>query len=391
MRYYLIICCFALLVQGQPLLGQQSKDKLLKQKEANLKKISESQKILKQVATKKKVSLGQLNAINQQIKAKKGLIRSISDEIKLLNTEISDINSIIESLTEDLDKLKKEYAAMVFAAAKANNGAQKLTFLFASDSFFEFWRKLNYLKQYADARKNQMTQITKVKDALTLQKESIEAKKEEQRSLLNDQITANKSLLELKNKQDKVIGQLSSQESKLRTEIEKRKKANQKLDQLIADIVKSALKEKVDPKVPLKEVTANFAKRKSKLAWPVGSGFISSPFGKHPHPVLKNLLIENQGVDIQTKKGESVKVVHNGVVKTVAFVPGMNQVVIVQHGTYFTLYARMKSVTVKTGQYLEMGDAIGSVYTDKDGVSELQFQIWKNQVKLDPQKWLFKK
>ena len=124
------------------------------------------------------------------------------------------------------------------------------------------------------------------------------------------------------------------------------------------------------------------------MNWPVISGFISNRFGKQPHPVLKGIVIENPGIDIQTNKDQAVNAIFYGIVSTVAFVPGMNNVVLVKHGEYFTLYARLKSVSVKKGQTVNQNDELGQVHTDKDGISELQFQIWKNNQKLDPQKWL---
>ena len=99
-------------------------------------------------------------------------------------------------------------------------------------------------------------------------------------------------------------------------------------------------------------------------------------------------MVENQGVDIQTQKDAEVKSVFEGKVATTAFVPGMNSVVIIQHGDYYTLYAKLKTVNVKKGQIVRADQSVGSVFTDGAGISELQFQVWKNSTKLDPEKWL---
>ncbi len=143
--------------------------------------------------------------------------------------------------------------------------------------------------------------------------------------------------------------------------------------------------------IDLTQVSERFEKSRTRLDWPVTSGFISSRFGKQPHPVLKGIQIENRGVDIQTNKNEKVRSVYDGVVASVAFVPGMNNVVLLKHGQYFTLYARLKNVSVKKGQQVAANETLGEVYTDADGISELQFQVWRNSQKLDPQKWLVSK
>src|SRR5690606_11337474 len=102
-------------------------------------------------------------------------------------------------------------------------------------------------------------------------------------------------------------------------------------------------------------------------------------FGRQPHPVLKGVYVENLGIDIVTIAGEQVKAVFGGKVLTVTQVPGMNYVVMIQHGEFFTVYAKLKSVNVSTGQQVERNAVLGQVYTDKNNTSEVQFQIWKNE------------
>jgi septal ring factor EnvC (AmiA/AmiB activator) len=195
-----------------------------------------------------------------------------------------------------------------------------------------------------------------------------------------------------------VIKNLNLKEGELKKELAERKRAVDKLNTLIADLVKkemaktskgtAANKIGLTPEAAM--LSASFEGNKSKILWPVASGFIAQKFGKQAHPILKGVEVDNLGVGIQTNKDEKVRAVFDGKVKAVASVPGMNNVVIVQHGEYHTVYARLKEVNVKTGQDIKAKDPIGSVYTDKDGITELQFQVWKNDQKLDPQSWLTK-
>ena len=104
--------------------------------------------------------------------------------------------------------------------------------------------------------------------------------------------------------------------------------------------------------------------------------------------MLKGIYVENQGIDIQTNAGEGVRAVYDGIVQDVANMPGMNNVVAIQHGTYFTVYAKLRSVNVHVGQRVKARESIGVVATDKNGVSEMQFQIWKEFTKLNPESWL---
>jgi septal ring factor EnvC (AmiA/AmiB activator) len=136
------------------------------------------------------------------------------------------------------------------------------------------------------------------------------------------------------------------------------------------------------------KLASSFTASRAHLPWPVTKGFISDHFGRKPHPVLRGIFVENQGVDIQTNAGEGVRTVYDGIVQDVTSMPGMNNVVAIQHGDYFTVYAKLKSVSVRIGQRVKARESIGTVATDKNGVSEIQFQIWKEFTKLNPESWL---
>lgn len=135
-------------------------------------------------------------------------------------------------------------------------------------------------------------------------------------------------------------------------------------------------------------LASSFTASRAHLPWPVSRGFISDHFGRRPHAVLRGIMVENQGVDIQTNAGEGVRAVYDGIVQDVTNMPGMNNVVAIQHGTYFTVYAKLRSVVVHAGQRVKARESIGTVATDKNGVSEIQFQIWKEFTKLNPESWL---
>lgn len=135
-------------------------------------------------------------------------------------------------------------------------------------------------------------------------------------------------------------------------------------------------------------LSSSFSGNKGRLPWPVGRGFISQHFGRHAHPVLKNVTVENRGVDIQTGAGESVRACFDGKVQTVTNIAGMNTIVMIQHGDFFTVYAKLRSVNVHEGQRVSAREVIGTVATDSEGTSEVQFQVWHNSSNLNPESWL---
>ena len=391
--FFILLFCLSFSVQAQ-----KSKKELEQQKKRTLQDIKNTQKILEQTEDEKVVNLGQLHAINKQIEARESLIRSINHEISLLNSEIKEVELVIFSLEEDLKNLKKEYASMVYITYKANKGFNKISFIFSANTFHQFYMRLKYMEQYSKARKSQVAEIEKVKEMLTAQVAFIESKNEEKQKLRAEQLKENQNLLQAKDKQDKMVAQLTRKEKQLRKELNEKKKAVDKIDNLIAELVAREMKQAASASTTEKERTAfryassSFADNRTKLMWPVSNGFVSGKFGIHPHPILKGINEKNDGINIQTNKGENVYAVFDGKVTKVAIAPPpFHNLVIVQHGEYFTVYAKLSKVSVKTGQMVKANDRLGKVFTDKNGVSEVHFMVWKNSQKLDPEKWLVRK
>ncbi|MBX2914205.1 MAG: peptidoglycan DD-metalloendopeptidase family protein [Cyclobacteriaceae bacterium] len=385
---------------GFSVSAQKSKTQLQREKQLNLEKIKETERILEETGEQKKNSLGELAALNQRIVQQESLIKSIQNEVSLLDYDIGENNQIIDALERDLKKLKEEYAAMLFAAQKASGKIDKLTFLFSAQSFDQMMMRLKYMEQYGKARQDQAVAIEKVQGILKEQVRVTQIKRSEKNSLLNEELKQNQQLTNLKQKQRTLVRNLEKQEKELRKELENTRKAVAELDNLIAKIIKEELeraarearereRNKTGREVSEAAValSASFADNKNKFPWPV-SGFVSQGFGRQNHPVLKGIVIQNDGVNIQTRQGEPVKSIFNGEVSRVAFTPGIGNSVIIKHGDYFTVYAGLKDITVKQGQQVNTNQIIGTVVPNAEGISELRFQIRKNFDALNPQEWL---
>lgn len=381
---FLVFSCFSIAA-----VAQKNKAQLQKEKQQNLEKIKEVEKIIEETSTQKKNSLGELTALNQRVNEQEKLIGSIKGEVGLLDTEISDNNDIILVLEEDLDELKKEYGSMLFAAQKANNSTTRLTFLFSAKSFDQLVMRLRYMNQYADTRKLQADQITKVQEELSGHVKEIRVRREEKSKLLNEELTENNNLVSLKQKQNSLVKSLEKEEKKLRKDLEETKKAVARLDKLIEDLIKEEMERAARSKKGESVVLSNsFEENRNKFVWPVSSGFVSQKFGRQNHPVLKGIVTQNNGVNIQTTENEKVKTIFEGEVRRVAFIQGLGSTVIIKHGEYLTVYAGLKEVFVRSGQRVTTNQEIGKVLSNTEGVSELRFQIFKNTTALDPQSWL---
>ncbi len=138
-------------------------------------------------------------------------------------------------------------------------------------------------------------------------------------------------------------------------------------------------------------ISKNFAGNKGRLPWPVERGTVTEKFGKHPHPVLKDIIIENNGIDISTSEGAYVRSIFEGEVINVIYNPSFQKGVIIKHGEYYSVYTNLSSVTVKAGDKIKTKQYIGIAWEDPDeGKTDVHLEIWKGTVILDPSLWVSK-
>lgn len=442
--FYWALGLFLLLFLAQPgaVWAQKSRQQLEKDKRENSEKMSGIQRILNETASQKKVSVGQLRAINQQVSTQKKRIDLLSDDLELLEGELKSLEKARQELDDDLGKLKKEYGQMIYEASKRNAYLNQLIFLFSSTTFNQLVLRYKYLKQYTEARQAQAKQMEAVQQELMAKQQRITSKKKQQESVLTTQVQEATKLESLKVQQASVVKELSQKESELRAELVASRRAAAQLEANLRRIVEKEMRERAErerrerlarekaerdrlarekaereravaagtPPPPVAEpvekapevvsnggmtneevvLASSFTASQKRLPWPV-RGFVSDHFGRKEHPVLKGVIIDNLGIDIQTSSGEVVRSVYDGIVLDVTDMPGLNSVVAIQHGDYMTVYAKLRSVTVKPGQKVRARDAIGAVATDAEGTSSLQFQVWKNTTRLNPEQWLLRR
>ena len=305
-KFSFLFSIFYLLSIG--LNSQQTRKSLEIERDTNLKKINEAEKILKETEQSKNVTIGRLRVINKQINNRQDLILNLRKDIRSQNNEISSLRVLISSLTNDLIIMNNEYSEMIYYSYKSRSSLDKLSYIFSSQNYNQMFRRLNYIFQYSNIRRNQIIEIENVKDELSDQEQNLVNIKIKKDDLLKDELSENNKLQKLKNRQKKTISDLNKKQNRIRKEINERKIALNKLDELIRNIIRreKELTSSTDENINLLELTEGFESRIGKLEWPVRSGFISNKFGEHPHPVIKNIKVKNDGIDIQTNKSSKV-------------------------------------------------------------------------------------
>lgn len=384
----------------------QSKRELELKKERLQKEIAEANKQLTLLSKSKTASLAQLNALKKKISSRQALIGTINTEINQLGNEIQKTSGEISSLENQMERLKKNYAAMIRFAQLNSNPYERIMFVFASADFNQAVKRVKYLQQINQYRRLQAAQIDSSQNQLAQRKSELEIQKNEKTLLRNTELKQKRELDAEKKEQDKVIARLQDKESKLKKDLAEKQKAKQKLENAIAALIrkeieaakkkaaatgkKNVTSENVFTLTPEAQKLSNsFAGNKGALPWPVEKGIISSSFGKHAHPFLKGVVINNDGVDIQSGKGSQARAIFNGQVSGTIDLPGSGSAVIVRHGEYLTVYSNLEKIFVKKGDKISTKQSIGVIGLDSEsGKGEINLQIWKGFSKMDPQPWL---
>lgn len=399
-----LFSCFligAVIVYGQ----RQTKKELENKKKQLQKEIEYTNELLAETKKNKKLSLNQLVTLNKKISAREELIATINTEIIVLNRQIKANNESINGLRKDLAKLKAEYAKMVYYAYKNRDSYNRLMFVFASDDFEQAFMRLKYLQQYSDYRHKQAEMIVSTEKNLNDRVHDLQVKKSDKGLLLGSQETEKKHLTVEKTEKEQVFSELQEQESKLKRDLEKKKRDAEKLQQAIQRVIEKELEKaqaeaaKANKPKPQRliltpesqQLSNSFANNKGKLPWPVVKGVISERFGVHPHPLMKDVDINNNGVDIATNNGALVRAVFEGEVKAVVSMPGAGQFVLIRHGEFLTIYSNLKDIYVKVGDKVKTKENLGTIlFDDEDSKTVMHFEVWKGQVKMNPEDWLYK-
>jgi murein hydrolase activator len=397
-RFFTIIIILAALIMGvfsdMNCYAQSRKDLEQKRKQAQAQ-IQKTSKLLDETKEGKKKSYNQLLLLNKQISSRKDLISQIESEVKLLNQIISENTDSIRLLEEELEKLKASYARMIQHAYQIKSSQDRLLFILSAEDFNQAYKRLAYLKELAKYRRLQAAQIEEMKALIKQENEALENVKNDKLNLLTEKERESKNLYYEVEEQNTIISHLKNTEAELRKQLQTYKQQadnlQREIERLIAEEAKRSSSEgyKMTPEEAL--ISKEFGNNKGRLPWPVVSGIITGRFGKQAHPVLKNVFVNNNGLDISTQKGSTVRAIFNGEVRKVFKVPGYQNAVIIRHGNYLSTYTHLEAVYVSVGDKVSTKQSIGSVHTDvNEGKTIVHIEIWHGQNVLNPEQWLAK-
>ncbi len=435
MKHFLCIFigCFCL---AMPLYAQSNKmiKELESKRGALQKQIAESETLLN--TTKKDVGsqLNGLAALTGQIEERKRYILAINNDMETIDRELSKLERQLVRLENDLKDKKKKYEASVQYLYKNRSVQDKLLFILSAKTFSQTYRRLRYVREYADYQRLQGEEILKKQEQINQKKTELQQVKKAKTNLLKER-EVEKEKLEAQEKEKKaLVANLQKKQRGLQNELnKKRKEANQlnaRIDRLIAEEIEKARKRAAEEArkeavarkkaaekeakdnpatassgtaaqkaVPLetytmdkadRELSGSFVSNRGKLPMPItGPYIITSRYGQYSVEGLRNVKLDNKGIDIQGKPGAQARAIFNGKVAAVFQLNGLFNILI-RHGNYISVYCNLASASVKTGDTVTTRQSLGQVFSDgaDNGRTVLHFQLRKEKEKLNPEPWL---
>ena len=353
-RYIWLFCLLAFVFC--PLWAADSVKDLQKKQKKLQQEIEQTNKMLKQTKKDETATLNKLQLTQQNIKNQKKLIHTLDNEITALDREMKVLGNTRDSLQHVLEGYKNDYARMVRQTHYARLQQSPLLFLMSSDSFQQLARRARYLQEFAHFRQEQVARIEHTQAEIDTQNNLLQANRDDKKQALSKRKREQDNLKRDERKQQTMLTQLKSKETKEQ--------------QLIA---------------------GGFEANKGRLPWPVERGMISGHYGKQQHPVYSQVMMDNKGIYIQTTAGMRARAVYKGEV-TSCFMVGGTYAVIVQHGNYRSVYSNLSKLNVKQGDKVDTKQVIGTIFTDpeQDQKTELYFQIYKDRNILNPELWIAK-
>lgn len=397
---FIAVCFFSLLITTAQTSKKRSELERLKR--ATQEMIEETNKMLSDTKKSALQYLNQLSVLGEEIKMRKSLISTLNEEVTLIEREQARTNREIAQLQESLKEKKEKYAVAMQGLYNKRSGVDDMLFILSAQSVGQSYRRMRYLQEYSSWRKEQAIAIAEQQADLTRKREELDRKKKERNTLLAERRNETHSLQQKESTQKSMVSELEKKKKSLQAELKKQQQQAREFDReiqrLIEEEARKAAKQK-DSKAATKggyamnkkesALSGSFEKNKGKLPYPInGSYIIVGRFGRQQHSRYVETI--NNGIDLQTKPGAEARTVFDGVVSRVFIVPGYNSSVIVRHGNYLTVYSNLREVYVKAGDTVKTRQSIGKIFTDTENgnLTKMQFQLWKETTKLNPEPWL---
>lgn len=365
--------------------------KLERRRQQIEQELKQTQTLLQQTRREKKRSLAELSLLHRQIALREKLLYSIQQELALLDQDIYQLATLHQALEKDLRRLYRNYIWTLYLLDKTQRQMNPWIWLLSAESFQQAYERLFYFRAVSRFREEQLHLIERTQRFLAARTQSLQKSRAEKAQLLLLYAEQAQALQRTRAEKKALYQQLRQKESSYRQRLSQSRqellRIQQRIDALIRTEVEQAQKGAIS--AGEKRLASAFEQNKGLLPWPIASdkAVVASPFGTVED--ASGGLITNHGVYLAGPPEAEVRAVFSGKVTAVTSIPGQGKVVIIQHGPYRTVYARLKEVWVQPGQQVALLTPIGKLgQSTENEPPQLYFLIYKGKTPINPLEWI---
>ena len=419
----------------------------LEQQRNELKEqIAASETLLQSTKKDVKSQLADLALITGQIDERQKYLNTIESDVQTIQQEVDRLQTELSRLEKELADKKAKYERSVKYMYRNKSIQEKLMFIFSADNLTQMYRRMRYVREYADFQRLQGIQVQRKQQQVTAKQRTLVASRKAKEELLAQGEVEKQKLQEQKQQRKTLVASLQKKQRSLQSELNKQRKSanklNAQIDRLIEIEIEKARKREeerkaaearrlaeekrlaearaaearrkeaartetsgskeedavITPATPKMDaykvdsddrtLVSSFEKNRGALPVPItGPYVIVGHYGQYDVPGLRNVRLDNKGIDIKGQAGANARAIFDGEVSAIFQYNGLTNV-LVRHGNYISVYCNLQSVQVQKGSKIHTRDIIGKIHTNAEGNTILHFQLRKETAKLNPEVWI---
>lgn len=419
----------------------------LEQQRNELKEqIAASETLLQSTKKDVKSQLADLALITGQIDERQKYLNTIESDVQTIQQEVDRLQVELSHLETELADKKAKYERSVKYMYRNKSIQEKLMFIFSADNLTQMYRRMRYVREYADFQRLQGIQVQRKQQQVTAKQRTLVASRKAKEELLAQGEVEKQKLQEQEQQRKTLVASLQKKQRSLQSELNKQRKSanklNAQIDRLIEIEIEKARKREeerkaaearrlaeekrlaearaaearrkevartetsgskeedavITPATPKMDaykvdsddrtLVSSFEKNRGALPVPItGPYVIVGHYGQYDVPGLRNVRLDNKGIDIKGQAGAKARAIFDGEVSAIFQYNGLTNV-LVRHGNYISVYCNLQSVQVQKGSKIHTRDIIGKIHTNAEGNTILHFQLRKETAKLNPEVWI---
>jgi len=347
-----------------------------------IESIEETDKLIAASESDRQKSLQTLAALRGQIDQRNLLLENIRKSIRTAELEIESNYKSIDSLMEKVADMEKQYASLLRSKyIKKRTSPSWLTILSASN-INEAFLRWNYNRQFESYRNSKIEELSNIKSSMNQKNEEIKNYALENSVLIQEQQLQNSELQKRIGQQNDLVKELQKDKSILQSQLLAIKQSRESLNKAIESRVLGELSGAKISSDDSNWNNDNIPIVKGKVMLPITIGYKEDLS-------LNVAAIDNttksQTASIYAANGAKVISIAPGKVVSVKNVEGYGNMIILQHGDFYSIYANLNTVDVKAGNSVDQNEKLGTVEKEKN---RLHFELWKDKVRLNANEWL---